>query len=198
MNAKEMYEYCRDNNLCDAWVYLYRNWYTWRKCCRWAKSAIEGKVPTGKTTMMIEAHWKVLKRTHLYHHNRARLDLVTYVILVHYYKKLAKKYQTTVVYRQETTTFEKRFTEQWKRGLRAAVSGTDYGTDLDRWVCGCPAFIQSRVCQCKHLVKAYAATSRPPIINRHQFIQRCHTPPLIKFLPVSQTKTIMYYFYYMY
>jgi hypothetical protein len=85
-SAEEMYSYCRDNSLQDTWAYLYRNWYTKTSYDRWAKSGVANKLPIGKTTMMIEAHWKVLKRTHLYHYNRARLDLVTFIILQHYYK----------------------------------------------------------------------------------------------------------------
>jgi hypothetical protein len=77
-STNEMYSYCRTEGLQDTWAYLYRNWYTRTSYNRWAKSAINSMVPIGKTTMMIEAHWKVLKRTHLYHYNRARLDLVTY------------------------------------------------------------------------------------------------------------------------
>ncbi|SAL96433.1 hypothetical protein [Absidia glauca] len=133
-NAREMYDYCVSNNLRDVWVYMYRNWYTRVQYNRWARSAVSGKVPMGKTTMMIEAHWKVLKKCHLYHYNRARLDLLVYAILQQYYRKLTMKYQAAVVFRQETTTFEKRFHEEWRKGIRAQISGTDYMTSLDLWL----------------------------------------------------------------
>jgi hypothetical protein len=184
-SAEEMYVYCRNNNLQDTWAYLYRNWYTKTAYDRWAKSGVANKLPIGKTTMMIEAHWKVLKRTHLYHYNRARLDLVTFVILQHYYKKLKVKYQSMVVYRSETSTFESRFMKEWIKGRVAEVSGTMYSTDLVRWVCGCQSFLHSPVTLCKHLVKAYIAATHDDLVNRKYFIQRSHTPPFINFLPVT-------------
>ncbi|SAL95591.1 hypothetical protein, partial, partial [Absidia glauca] len=155
----------------------------------WAKSGVDNKLPIGKTTMMIEAHWKVLKRTHLYHYNRARLDLVTFVILQHYYKKLKVKYQSMVVYRSETTTFESRFMKEWIKGRGAQVSGTTYSTDLVRLVCGCHSFLHSPVTLCKHLVKAHIAATHDDLVNRKYFIQRPHTPPFISFLPTTNPNT---------
>ncbi|SAM02978.1 hypothetical protein [Absidia glauca] len=142
-SAKDMYDYCYENGLQDTWAYLYRNWYTKTSYDRWAKSGVDGKLPIGKTTMMIEAHWKVLKRTHLYHYNRARLDLVTFVIIQHYYKKLRTKYQSIVVNRLETSTFESSFMKEWIKGRAAGVSGRSYATSLTRWICGCPSFLHS-------------------------------------------------------
>lgn len=190
-STRQMYEYCVREGLRDAWAYLYRNWYSRVNYNRWAKSAASGMVPMGKTTMMIEAHWKVLKRTHLYHYNRARIDLITFVIIKHYYRKLAHKYQSTVVYRQETSTFEKRFSEDWRKNSCLQVSRAAYATNSQRWVCSCPAFIRSPVCQCKHLVKAYQTTTATVnLTNRAQFIKRSHVQPFIEFLPVKhQNKT---------
>ncbi|KAG2228354.1 hypothetical protein INT45_011146 [Circinella minor] len=45
-------------------------WKTWARC------TTGNCIPIAKTTMLIEAHWKVLKRNHLYHYNRARLVLL--------------------------------------------------------------------------------------------------------------------------
>jgi hypothetical protein len=187
-SAKEIYEYCVRQNLPDAWAYLYRNWYTTIQYHRWAKSAINNMIPIGKTTMLIEAHWKVLKRTHLYHYNRARLDLVTYVIIQHYYKKLKVKYQSQVVFRQETSTFEKVFMQTWNKRHEADASNNLYTTDLDRWVCGCQSFLHSPVSLCKHLVQGYMGTHTRQLVNRQQFIKRSHTPPFIQFLPVKKTQ----------
>jgi hypothetical protein len=171
----------------DVWAFLYRNWYTINSYRRWARSAINNMIPMGKTTMLIEAHWKVLKRTHLYHYNRARLNLVTFVIIQHYYKKLKIKYQSTVVYRQETSNFEKVFMETWNK-RDASDASNQYVTDVDSWVCGCKSFLHSPVFLCKHLVKEYQRNNTTRLVNRRQFIQRSHTPPFINFLPVRKTK----------
>jgi hypothetical protein len=151
---------------------------------------VDGKLPIGKTTMMIEAHWKVLKRTHLYHYNRARLDLVTFVIIQHYYKKLKSKYQSIVVNRLETSTFESSFMKEWIKVRAAEVSGRSYATSLTRWICGCPSFLHSPVRVCKHLVKAFLLDSGNDLVNRRFFIKRSHTPPLIEFLPVKPSNLI--------
>ncbi|KAF7730058.1 hypothetical protein EC973_003003 [Apophysomyces ossiformis] len=55
---EEVYAYCKEHNLPDAWVYLYKQWYTKDVWVQWARSAIPFNIPAGKPTMFIEAHWK--------------------------------------------------------------------------------------------------------------------------------------------
>ncbi|KAI8332798.1 hypothetical protein BC941DRAFT_318598, partial [Chlamydoabsidia padenii] len=78
-SAQEMYIYCINNDIPDVWGYLYTLWYRLDEWRKWARSCTF-LVPNGKSTMMMESHWKVLKRNHLYHYNRPRMDLLTYII----------------------------------------------------------------------------------------------------------------------
>ena len=93
----EMYQFCREHDLADAWVYLYKSWYrpaAWRT---WARSSVPDRIALSATTMLIEAHWKVLKCNHLYQFNRARLDLLVYVIIERYGRDLVHKFENNVV-----------------------------------------------------------------------------------------------------
>ena len=64
---------------------------------QWARSAVPDRITAGKTTMLIEAHWKVLKQNHLYRFNRARLDLLVFVIIDRYFPDLRHKYNLSTV-----------------------------------------------------------------------------------------------------
>ncbi|SAL95617.1 hypothetical protein, partial, partial [Absidia glauca] len=79
-SVKEMYNFCVEHQLSDAWAYLYRRWYTANMWKLWARSVVE-HIPNAKSTMMIESHWRVLKRNHLYLNNQPRLDYLVYVII---------------------------------------------------------------------------------------------------------------------
>ena len=75
-----MYGFCEAHGLRDAWAYLYERWYRepWFK--KWARSA-RVAVPIGKTTMMIESQWRILKRDFLINNPRPRLDLLVWIII---------------------------------------------------------------------------------------------------------------------
>ena len=81
-STKEVYDFCRLNDLSALWLYLFSCWYSEGKYSLWAHSC-HPQIPFSKTTMMIEAHWKVLKRDYLYRFNRPRLDYVIYIICEH-------------------------------------------------------------------------------------------------------------------
>jgi hypothetical protein len=98
--SQEDYMYCRNNDLPDGWAYLWRNWYTYEKWVLWARSTIF-QVPSAKSTMLVESHWRVLKRNYLYHHNRPRLDLLTYIIMNNHCRDLIRTYQQKVVLRRD-------------------------------------------------------------------------------------------------
>jgi len=74
------------------WAYLWENWYNWSQFCFWARCSFS-EIIVYKTTMLIESHWRTLKRDHLYKFARPRLDLLCFVItdkvvpqqLEHYY-----------------------------------------------------------------------------------------------------------------
>lgn len=76
----EMYNYCRQQNLVSAWAYLWNEWYIPTHWALWARSSYN-KISILRTTMVIESHWRMIKRDHLYKFNRPRLDLLCFVIV---------------------------------------------------------------------------------------------------------------------
>ena len=79
--ATEMYELCRRFNWFRLWAYLYVNWYKTDQWVLWARSANPNEIPVLKTTMIVESHWRRIKRDYLWRYNRPRIDLVTWVLL---------------------------------------------------------------------------------------------------------------------
>ncbi|SAL96230.1 hypothetical protein, partial, partial [Absidia glauca] len=130
----EVYSYCQRNNLPDAWAYLWRNWYTGEKWKLWSRSS-RLEIPTGKTTMLVESHWRVLKRNHLYHHNRPRLDLLCFVIISNYCADLAHTYQQKVVLRRDLFAWESEFVKEWNALHRRSIDVPrhHYLTNYEQW-----------------------------------------------------------------
>ena len=127
--------------------------------------------------MFIEAHWKVLKRTHLYKFNKARLDLLTFVIIDRHCRSLLYKLNRDVIMRSETTRREKNFCVSWNECVRRSEEDmNEYYISIDNWICGCPAFSRSRMLICKHLVHA---PSIGRIAPRSRFVLRKSWAPYI-------------------
>lgn len=76
----EIYQYCRNNDLIMVWAYLWCEWYTPKQWVLWARSSFE-EIGILRTTMVIESHWRLLKRDYLYKFNRPRLDLLCFIII---------------------------------------------------------------------------------------------------------------------
>lgn len=106
-SAKELYEYCYERDLIDLWVYFVDHWYRSDRWYLWARSSFQSLLPMGKTTMMIEAHWKVLKRNHLYYYHRARLDTLVWVISTKHFPQQMYKWARLIARRIEAS--------DWKR-----------------------------------------------------------------------------------
>lgn len=207
--AKQIYQYCVNNRLRDAWPYLYRNWYTHEKWILWSRSATLF-IPNGKSTMMIEAHWKVLKRKHLINNNRPRLDFLTYIILEKNCTFLLQTYEQKVLQRRDFFQWERDFVVTWNKMYRMQgkliitttkiislltydisiiiiyqVSDSDYATDVNRWVCGCPTFYTNRFLLCKHLIQE---SGRGNLRIGQHFIKRQVDVPFVMIEGVSQKK----------
>jgi hypothetical protein len=150
----EVYNFCTRNNLPNVWVYLYREWYTIEKWLLWARAARPFQIPNGKSTMLVESHWRVLKCNHLYHYNRPRLDFLVYVIIKRHCKDLVDLYNQKVINRRDRFSWERQFVSQWNGFVSVEdASRQDYTTTLGNWVCGCPQFVENRFLICKHLVR---------------------------------------------
>jgi hypothetical protein len=82
----------------------------------WARSVVE-HIPNGKSTMMIESHWRVLKRNHLYLNNRLRPEYLVYVTFEKQSTDLLYDYEQKVVLRRDFFQWERNFQKEWHKHL---------------------------------------------------------------------------------
>jgi hypothetical protein len=161
-SAQEVYDFCKGNELPDAWAYLSCEWYCSERWNLWARSTTPGVIPGASTTMMVEAHWSLIKRHHLVSSPRARLDRVIYVLLQDTIPQLAHKWSQAVLLRRYVLPFEKSFLHEWNKFADIqSVDTRRYFVDLQTWICSCPAYVSSRFLICKHLyhVSAFLSTN---------------------------------------
>lgn len=59
--------------------YLHEEWYNIDSFNLWGRRNYS-KIPLDRTTMLVEAHWSVLKRSLLQNYNRPRVDMLVFVI----------------------------------------------------------------------------------------------------------------------
>ena len=184
--TQQMYDYCRGHGLIDAWVYLYTQWYTATAWRQWARSAIPGRIPAGKTMMFIEAHWKVLKRNHLYRRPHARLDMLVYVIITKHVTKLRHKFMLQTIRQREPTRWEYNFVSEWRSLYQKPLDNPNYRHDYvpstDNWTCGCKEYLRNRFLLCKHLVRN---AGRGIFAAREYFILCISTSPFFVFTEVK-------------
>ncbi|KAG2222715.1 hypothetical protein INT45_011203 [Circinella minor] len=157
--AREIYLFCNQRGYIDTWVYLFNEWYNPRAWKTWTRCTAGDRIPMAKTTMLIEAHWKVLKRNHLYHYNRARLNLLVYVIMDRYFPDLRYKFNRDTVIGSHATRWANEFTKEWNRLVgREEKSNANalYEPSTETWTCGSPSFLTSRYLICKYLVRRFA------------------------------------------
>lgn len=77
----EIYWHCHRNNLTEVWAYLWNNWYARDRWSLWARSSHPTCISNHRTTMMVEALWRNLKRLVLRNFNRPRLDLALFALV---------------------------------------------------------------------------------------------------------------------
>ena len=148
-----MYNFCYENDLKYVWAYMWCNWYQFNLWVLWAQAATPNEICIFKTTMLVESHWKVVKRDYLSRFFRPHIDLVTFIIitrLIPHNEVMYNKYQTG----REKVGWRKKFKKHWKECAKKEFSGKLYYTNTDQWICSCPAFLYNRFFLCKHLVKS--------------------------------------------
>ena len=153
-SVHEMYSYCVENGLVLLWSYFWSSWYKRARWCLWARST-RATIPIGKTNMMIEAHWKVLKHGYLYRFNRPRLDYLVWVVCCRVLPDQTARLRQLCLGRVTPSWFDD-FKKEWKRLAEKPTTADDderHAIDLDRWVCSCPSFLRSRFLICKHLIQ---------------------------------------------
>ncbi|KAH9924390.1 uncharacterized protein B0H18DRAFT_877978, partial [Fomitopsis serialis] len=79
--VEEMYRHCEVNHLCEVWAYLWNSWYSRKRWPLWARGAYSASIPCKRTTMMVEALWRNLKRLVLHMYNRPPVDLAVHAII---------------------------------------------------------------------------------------------------------------------
>jgi hypothetical protein len=179
--TKEMYMYCRVNELPWVWGYMWNRWYCPPQCKLWARAA-GVEIPRIRTTMIVESLWRTVKRKYLIDFNKPRLDLALYLILKNCLPGVSLSLQhhrgTFRPGRADVTAnWQKDFRREWldmgqtdeeRRAARlrdpAALIPTSiqlfngvqparWLTNLEDWTCSCPAYSLSRLLMCKHLVR---------------------------------------------
>jgi len=179
-SVKEAYDYCKQKNLVYLWGYLWINWYKKNCWTLFARASYSKALPLARTTMLVESHWRVLKHNYKRNCNRPRLDRLTQILTkelipdqIHNWEKYCGN--------RTFPSWWGAFKQDWKTALRKEVNtDTIYYTDIERWICSCPAFIDSTYLLCKHLVKRYTAET-PNFFPQFVLTKRRHDYPLICF-----------------
>ncbi|KAF0715095.1 hypothetical protein As57867_003559, partial [Aphanomyces stellatus] len=126
-SLNEMYNYCKVRKLSHLWIFLYVNWYARDKWVLWSRSSKPNHVPRLRTTMMAEAHFRVLKVKFLKDCVKCRLDLLAHIITndveLWYVDKLQRA--SAVVGYYPHPAWETRFNRTWKR-LAERVEMNDF------------------------------------------------------------------------
>jgi hypothetical protein len=147
----EMFRFCYQNNLQMEWAYLWDNWYNWSQFCLWARCTFS-EIIVHKTTMLIESHWRTLKRDHLYKFARPRLDLLCFIITDKVVSQQLERYYLLCNGREQPS-WRKDFKSEWRSLTSKMVQNREkYLTDQHKWICSCPYFLVNRFLLCKHLV----------------------------------------------
>ncbi|EJD45456.1 hypothetical protein AURDEDRAFT_20753, partial [Auricularia subglabra TFB-10046 SS5] len=76
----QMYTFCWQHDLSQAWAYLWNRWYSPSQWPLWARAACRA-IPVLKTTMIAESYWRIIKHRDLAAFNRPRLDLLVYTLV---------------------------------------------------------------------------------------------------------------------
>ena len=170
-NLQEIANFCEHENLPNVYSYLLANWYTWNRYILWGRRH-HAAIAFTKTTMTIEAHWSIVKRQYLVHHNRPRLDFLLYIIDQQLMPKVESDF-TLLLRGLRKPKWWKDFTKEWIAAKCRSAGGT-YKTNAGTWTCSCPAYLRSRFLFCKHLIAgAECPAYRALVRNRH--------PPFLQF-----------------
>ncbi|ESK85102.1 hypothetical protein Moror_3617 [Moniliophthora roreri MCA 2997] len=158
--VKQMYQYCKEHDLHEAWAYLWGNWYRDGRWEFWARSPCEREILRLKTTMLCESHWRRIKHDYLHHFHQPRVDLLIWILV----KKLGPTYEQKLAQTVgnigrycDMASWRKPFKAKWKRCEAADIPrpiNSKYKPNPQRWVCTCLAFSKSRFLLCKHLVQS--------------------------------------------
>lgn len=180
--ARETYSWCREKGYYRLWAYLWTNWYQPQHWKTWARAAEEKQIPSLKTTMILESHWRKIKHDYLHRFNRPRIDLVVWVLLSKLIPDCLQHMNSIEMgdTRRGIASWRKDFKSLWNQNAKKEVrneSMETYQTDPIKRVCGCPDFLLSRFLLCKHLVHCFKEAPRQCRYKLFNDIKRHRYPP---------------------
>ncbi len=182
-SVREIYDFCFINSLPHLWRYLWVEWYSEAKWKLWARAAYP-LIPIIRTNMLVEAHWKSLKRDYLYKFHQPRMDLLVHIIICRLVPQLMKKHYQLCKERLDPA-WHKSFVEEWnslsKRPI-APDSAARYYTDVSKWICSCKAFCDSRFLLCKHLVQS---TNESAAFRDSRHVKRLEHYPFVMLVGIN-------------
>ncbi|KAJ7586328.1 hypothetical protein C8J56DRAFT_787434, partial [Mycena floridula] len=182
MTAHEaLYNFCVKFNMQAVWAYLWENWLRPGRWELWARSG-HSDIPILKTTMILESHWRRIKKDFLHHFSNPRVDLLVWILVTKlaptYYRKLDLILHPIPRYR-ELAAWRKAFKHEWRRCETAPITlplNEKYRPNPHRWACNCPSLATSRFLICKHLVQGVKRV--PPVFFLE--VRRQRTAPFWK------------------
>lgn len=130
--------------------YLMREWYNRNNFELWGRRSIS-KIALARTTMLVEGHWSMMKRSLLQCYNRPRVDMLLHIIERSLLPKIRIEFGL-IFEGSKKPYWWKSFVAEWKRCLGTLVQHV-YKTDFEAWTCTCPAYRRSPFLLCKHLVR---------------------------------------------
>ncbi|KAJ7577132.1 hypothetical protein C8J56DRAFT_1007246 [Mycena floridula] len=114
--TKILYNFCVSEDLREVWAYLWENWLRPGRWELWARSA-NAEIPVLKTTMILESHWRRIKKDFLHHFASPRVDLLVWILVTKlaptYYRKLDLILHPISRYR-ELASWRKAFKREWR------------------------------------------------------------------------------------
>lgn len=146
---QELYAFCRHQNLPQVFRYFWINWYCPDRWEWWALSSLSENIPLARTTMVLESHWKVLKRDHLYKYVQPRLDFLAYIVVTRFLPSQVTRHRQLIEQRIYSS-WKEQFVKEFRTLVAKPINGS-YLTNVDRWTCSCPSFFRHRYHLCKHL-----------------------------------------------
>ncbi|THU79226.1 hypothetical protein K435DRAFT_884508 [Dendrothele bispora CBS 962.96] len=178
--VRQMYEYCERNGLCETWAYLWENWYRPGRWELWARSTVDD-IARLKTTMIMESHWRRIKKDFLHHFHKPRIDFLVWILTAKlapsYYRRLDLIQRPVGRGYRNLSSWRRDFKREWKKCVGTEITyplNPKYKPDVRCWVCTCPYFAKSRFLVCKHLVQM---VEEVPITFFHE-VTRNRTSPI--------------------
>ncbi len=182
----DVYRLMRELDRPAMFRYLYINWYRRDVFKKWSLAGgprLEGFIPIGRTTMVVESHWNDLKNRWFRRSHRPRLDYVLHRLDKDILPAIAHRLRNAATYvGNDPPSWWRAFRSVWKESLEDGESDGStamFQTNLLAWRCSCPSFRQSHVLLCSHLVQL-SVTACPRLRKIHwTSVRRNQFPPYV-------------------